>query len=177
MKLIVGLGNPGEKYSQTRHNIGWIFIDYLSKIYGIDVEKNKCDSLVGETKVNGEKIILAKPLTFMNLSGNAVVKLKKWYKVDNKDILIIFDDIDIPFGTFRYREKGSGGSHNGMKNIVQMLSTEEISRLRIGLGGLKHEKQDMADFVLQKFKKDELKNLEDIFFEASKKVEEFIEKE
>ena len=177
MKLIVGLGNPGEKYSQTRHNIGWIFIDYLSKIYGIDVEKNKRDSLVGETKVNGEKIILAKPLTFMNLSGNAVVKLKKWYKVDNKDILIIFDDIDIPFGTFRYREKGSGGSHNGMKNIVQMLSTEEISRLRIGLGGLKHEKQDMADFVLQKFKKDELKNLEDIFFEASKKVEEFIEKE
>ena len=177
MKLIVGLGNPGEKYSQTRHNIGWLFIDYLSKIYGIDVEKNKCDSLVGETKVNGEKIILAKPLTFMNLSGNAVVKLKKWYKVDNKDILIIFDDIDIPFGTFRYREKGSGGSHNGMKNIVQMLSTEEISRLRIGIGGLKHEKQDMADFVLQKFKKDELKNLEDIFFEASKKVEEFIEKE
>ncbi len=177
MKLIVGLGNPGEKYSQTRHNIGWLFIDYLSKIYGIDVEKNKCDALVGETKVNGEKIILAKPLTFMNLSGNAVVKLKKWYKVDNKDILIIFDDIDIPFGTFRYREKGSSGSHNGMKNIVQMLSTEEISRLRIGLGGLKHEKQDMADFVLQKFKKDELKNLEDIFFEASKKVEEFIEKE
>ena len=177
MKLIVGLGNPGEKYSQTRHNIGWLFIDYLSKIYGIDVEKNKCDALVGETKVNGEKIILAKPLTFMNLSGNAVVKLKKWYKVDNKDILIIFDDIDIPFGTFRYREKGSGGSHNGMKNIVQMLSTEEISRLRIGLGGLKHEKQDMEDFVLQKFKKDELKNLEDIFFEASKKVEEFIEKE
>lgn len=177
MKLIVGLGNPGEKYSRTRHNIGWLFIDYLSKIYGIDVEKNKCDALVGETKVNGEKIILAKPLTFMNLSGNAVVKLKKWYKVDNKDILIIFDDIDIPFGTFRYREKGSGGSHNGMKNIVQMLSTEEISRLRIGLGGLKHEKQDMADFVLQKFKKDELKNLEDIFFEASKKVEEFIEKE
>ena len=177
MKLIVGLGNPGEKYSQTRHNIGWLFIDYLSKIYGIDVEKNKCDALVGETKVNGEKIILAKPLTFMNLSGNAVVKLKKWYKVDNKDILIIFDDIDIPFGTFRYREKGSGGSHKGMKNIVQMLSTEEISRLRIGLGGLKHEKQDMADFVLQKFKKDELKNLEDIFFEASKKVEEFIEKE
>ena len=177
MKLIVGLGNPGEKYSQTRHNIGWLFIDYLSKIYGIDVEKNKCDALVGETKVNGEKIILAKPLTFMNLSGNAVVKLKKWYKVDNKDILIIFDDIDIPFGTFRYREKGSGGSHNGMKNIVQMLSTEEISRLRIGLGGLKHEKQDMADFVLKKFKKDELKNLEDIFFEASKKVEEFIEKE
>lgn len=110
----------------------------------------------------------------MNLSGNSVVKLKNWYKVQNKDILIIFDDIDIPFETFRYREKGSGGSHNGMKNIVQMLSTEDIPRIRIGLGGLKHEKQDMADFVLQRFKKDELQKLEDIFFDVSKKVDEFL---
>ena len=174
MKLIVGLGNPGEKYSQTRHNIGWLFIDYLSKIYGIDVEKNKCDSLVGETKVNGEKIILAKPLTFMNLSGNSVSKLKQWYKLENKDILVVFDDIDIPFGTFRYRLKGSGGSHNGMKNVIQMLSSEDISRLRIGLGGLKNERQDMVDFVLQKFKKDEIEKLQDVFFDATKKVDEFI---
>lgn len=174
MKIIVGLGNPGEKYSQTRHNIGWLFIDYLSKIYNVDVSKCSNDALVGEVKINGEKVIFAKPTTFMNLSGNSVVKLKNWYKVENKDILVIFDDIDIPFQTFRYREKGSGGSHNGMKNIVQMLSSEEIPRIRIGLGGLKHEKQDMADFVLQKFKKDELKKLEDVFFEVSKKVDEFL---
>ena len=112
----------------------------------------------------------------MNLSGNAVSKLKKWYKIDNNDILIVFDDIDIPFGTIRYREKGSGGTHNGMKNIVQMLSSENIPRLRIGLGGLKHEKQDMIDFVLQKFKKDELEKLNtEIFPQAEIKFEEFLD--
>lgn len=176
MKIIVGLGNPGEKYAKTRHNTGWLFVDYLSKIYNVDVTKNNCDALVGETKVNGEKIVFVKPLTFMNLSGNSVAKIKKWYKVENKDIMIAFDDIDIPFGTFRYREKGSGGSHNGMKNIVQMLSSEEIPRIRIGLGGLKHEKQDMADFVLQRFKNDELEKLESVFLDASKVIEEFINK-
>ena len=176
MKIIVGLGNPGEKYAKTRHNTGWLFIDYLSKIYNVDVTKNNCDALVGETKVNGEKIVFVKPLTFMNLSGNSVAKIKKWYKVENKDIMIAFDDIDIPFGTFRYREKGSGGSHNGMKNIVQMLSSEEIPRIRIGLGGLKHEKQDMADFVLQRFKNDELAKLESVFLDASKVIEDFINK-
>ena len=176
MKIIVGLGNPGEKYAKTRHNNGWLFIDYLSKIYNVDVTKNNCDALVGETKVNGEKIVFVKPLTFMNLSGNSVAKIKKWYKVENKDIMIAFDDIDIPFGTFRYREKGSGGSHNGMKNIVQMLSSEEIPRIRIGLGGLKHEKQDMADFVLQRFKNDELEKLESVFLDASKVIEDFINK-
>lgn len=174
MKIIVGLGNPGEKYSKTRHNVGWQFIDYLSKIYNIDVTKNNCDALIGETRINGEKIIFAKPITFMNLSGNSVLKLKQWYKVDNEDIIIIFDDIDIPFGTFRYRQKGSGGSHNGMKNIVQMLSSENIQRIRIGIGGLKYEKQDMADFVLQKFKPGELEKLDEVFFEASKKIDEFI---
>ncbi len=176
MKIIVGLGNPGEKYSKTRHNVGWLFIDYLSKIYGVDITKNNCDALTGETKINGEKIVFAKPTTFMNLSGNSVVKLKKWYKVEDKDILIIFDDIDIPFGTLRFREKGSGGSHNGMKNIVQMLSSQETPRIRIGLGGLKHEKQDMADFVLQRFKKDELEKVDEVFYDASKIVEEFINK-
>ena len=155
MKIIVGLGNPGKKYDSTRHNIGWMFIDYLAKANNIEVTKSQCDSLVGETMINGEKIILVKPTTFMNLSGNAVVKIKNWYKVDNSDILIVFDDVDIPFGTVRYRVKGSGGSHNGMKNIVQMLSTEQVARLRIGLGGLKRERQNMIDFVLQKFSKDE----------------------
>lgn len=176
MKIIVGLGNPGEKYSKTRHNVGWLFIDYLSKIYGVDVSKNNCDALTGETKINGEKIVFAKPTTFMNLSGNSVVKLKNWYKVEDKDILVIFDDIDIPFGTLRYREKGSGGSHNGMKNIVQMLSSQNMPRIRIGLGGLKHEKQDMADFVLQRFKKEELEKVDEVFSEASNIVEEFINK-
>ena len=176
MKIIVGLGNPGKEYEQTRHNIGWLFLDYLSKIYNVDISKNSNDALIGETYVNNEKIIFAKPITYMNLSGNAVSKLKNWYKVDNKDILVIYDDIDIPFGTIRYREKGSGGTHNGMKNIIQMLASEDIARIRIGLGGLKHEKQDMANFVLQKFKKEELEKLEnEIFVEAETKFKDFLE--
>ena len=174
MKIVVGLGNPGEKYNKTRHNVGWLFLDYLSEIYGIEVQKNNCDALVGEKNIDGEKIIFAKPMTFMNLSGNAVQKLKNWYKVEDKDIMILFDDIDIPFGTFRYREKGSGGSHNGMKDVVQKLGAQDIKRVRIGLGGLKHEKQDMVDFVLQRFSKDELVKLEEVFAEASKQVDEFI---
>ncbi|MBO5476495.1 MAG: aminoacyl-tRNA hydrolase [Clostridia bacterium] len=177
MKIIVGLGNPGKDYEQTRHNIGWLFLEYLAEKYDTSISKSNCDSLIGETKINNEKIIFAKPLTYMNLSGNAVSKLKKWYKVENEDILIIYDDIDIPFGNIRFREKGSGGTHNGMKNIVQMLSTQEISRIRIGLGGLKHEKQNMADFVLQRFKKEELEKLNnEIFPEAEVKFEEFLDK-
>lgn len=177
MKIIVGLGNPGKEYEQTRHNIGWLFLEYLAEKYNTSIAKSNCDSLVGEVKINNEKIVFAKPLTYMNLSGNAVSKLKKWYKVENEDILVIYDDIDIPFGTIRFREKGSGGTHNGMKNIVQMLSTQEISRIRIGLGGLKHEKQNMADFVLQRFKKEELDKLNtEIFPEAEVKFEEFLDK-
>ncbi len=176
MKLIVGLGNPEEKYSLTRHNIGWLFLEHLAKKYDVSINKSSNSSLVGEFKLNNEKIILAKPITYMNLSGNAVVALKKWYKLENKDILIVYDDIDIPFGTIRYREKGSGGTHNGMKHIVQMLSSQDIPRLRIGLGGLKHERQDMIDFVLQRFKKDELEKLEnEIFIEAEEKVQEFLD--
>ena len=176
MKIIVGLGNPGKKYDSTRHNIGWMFVDYLAKGYGTEITKSLCDSLVGETMINGEKIIFVKPTTFMNLSGNAVVKIKNWYKVEDSDILIVFDDIDIPFGTVRYRIKGSGGSHNGMKNIVQMLSTENVARLRIGLGGLKRERQNMIDFVLQKFNKEELDKLNlEIFPEAELKLKDFLD--
>ena len=112
----------------------------------------------------------------MNLSGNAVVALKNWFKAENSDILIIFDDVDIPFGTIRFRKKGSGGTHNGMRNIVQMLSSEEIPRIRIGLGGLKYPKQNMVDFVLERFKKDELKKLEDdIFIQVDSKFKEFLD--
>lgn len=177
MKIIIGLGNPGKKYEETRHNVGWMFIDYIAKAYGVEVDKSMCDSLVGQANINGEKVIFVKPTTFMNLSGNAVVKIKNWYKVENSDMIIIFDDVDIPFGTIRHRIKGSGGSHNGMKNVVQMLSSENIERIRIGLGGLKREKQDMVDFVLQKFSKEEIDKLNlEIFPEAELKLKEFLDK-
>lgn len=164
MKLIVGLGNPGKEYEKTRHNVGWMFIDYLSEKYGVNVDKKKHDSFLSEIMINKEKVVLVKPLTYMNLSGIAVAKLKKWYKVESKDILVVFDDIDIPFGTVRYKIKGSGGSHNGMKNIIEQLATQDIPRIRIGIGGLKHEKQDLKDFVLERFAREELEKLESTIF-------------
>ena len=133
----------------------------------------KHKALIGEGRVGTEKVVLVKPLTYMNLSGIAVSKLKKWYKIESKDIMIIFDDIDIPFGSIRYKEKGSGGSHNGMKNIVEQLSTQDIPRIRIGIGGLKHPNQDLKDFVLERFSKEELDKLNDtIFKEAEEKLYE-----
>ena len=99
----------------------------------------------------------------MNLSGEAILKIKNYYKVNTQDIMVIFDDIDIPFGTIRYKQKGSGGSHNGMKNIVQLLSTQDIPRIRIGIGGIKNERQDLKDFVLSRFSKEQLNDLENIY--------------
>ena len=114
-------------------------------------------------------------MAFLDLSGNAVQKVKKWYKVENNEILIVFDDIDIPFGETRYKLSGSGGTHNGMKNIVQMLNSKDIPRLKIGIGGIKHENQDLVDFVLQKFTKSELEDLENnIFIEAEEKFDTFL---
>ena len=131
MKIIIGLGNPGIEYERTRHNFGFMFLEYLEKKYKFKIDKKKSDSLIGECIINYEKVIFVKPIKFMNLSGESVQKIKIWYKVDDKDILVVYDDIDIDFGDVRYKTSGSGGSHNGMKNIVQMLSTENIARIKL----------------------------------------------
>ncbi len=164
IKLIVGLGNPDKKYFDTYHNIGFCFIDKLSSKLDIKVKKKECKSLTGEgfiereeqqidpktgkiqTKITKEKIILAKPQTYMNLSGEAVLELVKKYKFSLDEILIVLDDIDIEAGTYRYRENGSGGTHNGLRNIVQLLKSQEFKRIRIGIG--KDERMDLADYVL-----------------------------
>ncbi|MDO4283346.1 MAG: aminoacyl-tRNA hydrolase [Clostridia bacterium] len=175
MKIVVGLGNPDEKYSKTRHNTGWMFLDYLSEKYDFEIQKKTLNSLIAEVNINNEKVVFVKPLTYMNLSGNAVQKVKNWYKVENKDILVVFDDIDIPFGDVRYKLNGSGGTHNGMKNIVQMLNAKDFPRIKIGIGGMKHEKQDLVDFVLQKYTKRELNELESkIFVDAEEKLYMFL---
>ena len=176
MKLVVGLGNPGKEYENTKHNLGFMFIDYLISKYNLENEKKFKSSKIIETKINEEKIILAKPQTYMNLSGNAVIELKNWYKVDNKDIIIIYDDFDILFGNVRFREKGSAGTHNGMKDIVNKLSSAEIPRIRIGTGGLKKEKEEVVSFVLSKFSKNNLEEINEIFEEAYLKLQEFLDK-
>ena len=176
MYLIVGLGNPEEEYSKTRHNMGFEVINELSKKYNIKVNKNKFNALYGTGTIGKEKVILVKPQTYMNLSGDAVIKLKNWYKVDNNDILVIYDDFDIPFESVRYRDSGSAGTHNGMKDIVNKLATKDIPRLRIGTGGLKKENQEVISFVLSKFSKDELDELNNVFEKAYLKFKEFLDK-
>lgn len=177
MKIIIGLGNIGKEYENTRHNVAWMFLDYLEKKLGFKIdEKNKnLDCFISQIYINNEKVVFAKPTTYMNLSGHAVQKLKNWYKVENKDLLVIFDDIDIPFGQTRYKINGSGGTHNGMKNVVQMLNSKDIARIKIGIGGIKHEKQDLISFVLEKFTKNQIEDLQSIFDEAYEKLKIFLD--
>lgn len=175
MKLVVGLGNPGKEYENTRHNLGFMFLDYLTEKYSFKIDTSKFNAKIGEIYINNEKVLFAKPQTYMNLSGQSVQKIKDFYKLETKDILVIFDDLDIPFGDIRYKLNGSGGTHNGMKNIVQMLNSKDFPRLKIGIGGIKHEKQDLINFVLEKFSKEQLSELKDIFDNAYEKFLVFLD--
>ena len=166
MFLIVGLGNPGIEYNKTFHNIGFMTVDFMLEDLEILAKKNECQSITYHTNINGEKVIFAKPQTFMNLSGNAVLALKNKYKLDDKDILVVADDIDLEVGKTRYRESGSGGTHNGLRNIVQNIGTD-FKRVRIGIG---RGKGDLADFVLSKIPNDTMQILEESINQASEKI-------
>lgn len=138
MKLIVGLGNPGAEYAQTRHNIGFMVIDSLGRDLGVSVDKSQHKALVGQTKIGQEKVILAKPQTYMNLSGQSVVALMNWYKLTPQDILVITDDMDLQPGQLRIRKNGSAGGQNGLKNIIELLGTQEVTRMKVGIGRPEH---------------------------------------
>lgn len=138
MKLIVGLGNPGAEYAHTRHNIGFMVIDALAQALGVSVDKNQHKALVTQVHIGTEKVILAKPQTFMNLSGQAVVALANWYKLLPEEILVITDDMDLPPGRLRIRKNGSAGGQNGLKNIIQLLGTQDFPRMRVGIGRSAH---------------------------------------
>ncbi len=160
MKLIVGLGNPGKEYENTRHNIGFIFIDNFAKSLGINIEKEKFNGLYTQITINNEKVILLKPLSFMNLSGEVVRRYVDFFKLDINDILIINDDLDLDFGRIRLRQSGSSGGHNGLKNIAQHLNTEKFKRLKIGISNDKAI--DTKDYVLGKFNKEEQEKLDSL---------------
>lgn len=155
MKLIVGLGNPGQQYARTRHNIGFMVIDYLSEKLGVKVDKIKFKSLIGEGFVGTEKIVLAKPQTYMNLSGEAVLDLIQWYKAEPCDLLVIYDDMDLPLGKLRLRLKGSAGGHNGMKSIIHLIQSDSFPRLRIGIGRPKNDNVESVNHVLGRFGEEE----------------------
>ena len=150
MRIIVGLGNPGEKYSRTRHNVGFDVIDLLSAKLNIPVKKLKCRATIGEGMIGSEKIVLIKPQTFMNLSGLTVSDALSWYKAEPKDVLLIVDDIDLPLGQVRIRAKGGPGTHNGLRHIVQCTGTGDFPRVRVGVGAPPPE-WDLADWVLSKY--------------------------
>jgi len=154
MKLIVGLGNPGRKYEGTKHNVGFEVIDKLASSYNISVTKVKHKGLIGEGNICGEKVLLLKPQTFMNLSGESVKEVLTFYKLKNEDIIVIYDDTSLPVGATRIREKGSAGGHNGIKNIIAHLGTDVFLRIKVGVGE-KPDGWDLADYVLSKFSKDD----------------------
>ena len=155
MYLIVGLGNPSKEYEKTRHNMGFDCIDHIADKLGIQVNKSRFRALVGSGTVKGEKVMLAKPQTFMNLSGNAVRPLLRFYRVDPAaKLIVIYDDSDLDVGRIRIRKQGSPGSHNGMKHITAVLGTENFIRIRIGIGR-RPEHMDMANYVLSRFNKED----------------------
>jgi len=154
MKAIIGLGNPGEKYRHSRHNAGFDVMDILSQKLDTPIKKLKFQAVYGETLLNGEKTLLVKPQTFMNLSGLTVSDVMAFYKLQPKDVLLIVDDIDLPFGSVRIRPKGGPGTHNGLRHIVQCTSSEDFPRVRVGMGAPPRE-WDLADWVLGTFQTEE----------------------
>ena len=134
MKMIVGLGNPGNEYAGTRHNVGWMLVDALAEHLGINEWRSREKGMVAEGRIGSEKILLVKPLTYMNNSGECVGPLMRWYKLEPEDIMVAHDDMDIPLGTIRIRKKGSAGGHNGIKSLLSHIGSVNFGRLRIGIG-------------------------------------------
>lgn len=157
--LIVGLGNPGAKYAGTRHNAGFDALDYAARRWGIRVDRAKFDALTGTGEAAGHKVLLLKPQTFMNLSGQAVGKAAAFYKVPARNVIVLFDDISLAPGRLRLRKAGSAGGHNGVKSIISQIG-QEFPRVKIGVGAKPHPEYDLADWVLSRFTPDERKAME-----------------
>ena len=173
MYLIVGLGNPGKEYENTRHNMGFNTINKISQQYNIEVKQNKFQALYGSGMIEKEKVILLKPQTYMNLSGNSVKEVVDFYKIEKEKILVIYDDMDIEPGKIKIRKKGSAGGHNGMKSIIQMIGTEEFPRIRVGIGRPIH-KDDEINYVIGAIPEEDLKRLDEGIEKAQKAVEEIL---
>jgi peptidyl-tRNA hydrolase, PTH1 family len=161
MKLIVGLGNPGADYARSRHNIGWLIADAFARKFRIDISKHEKDALTGSGRVAGGAVMVAKPLTYMNLSGDAVRLLVNAYLESTGDLMIVYDDIDLPLGKLRIRPNGSSGTHNGMRSVVEALATEQFPRLRCGVRGDNYgEAGRLRDYVLDDFTAEEMPAVE-----------------
>ncbi len=159
MYLIVGLGNPEEEYKNTRHNMGFDTINKLANDYNIEMNKQKFKAIYGMGTIEGEKVILLKPQTYMNLSGESIIEWVNFYKLAMDKLIIVYDDIDVEPATIKIRKKGSAGSHNGMKSVIQSLNTENFTRIRVGIGKPEY-KGDMINYVIGKLPKEEYEELQ-----------------
>ena len=169
--LVVGLGNPGDKYENTRHNVGFLTIDRIAEELGVPVQKLKYRALTNTVELGGAKALLMKPVTYMNLSGEAVGEAARFYKIPADHVLVISDDVSLPIGKLRIRKGGSAGGHNGLKNIIQHLGTDQFPRVKVGVGEKPHPDYDMADWVLSKFTGEDLKTITAAVEKAAKAVE------
>lgn len=167
MKLVVGLGNPGAKYKGTRHNVGFMTMDEVAYQEKFDFDKALFDAVFAQVQIGGEKVIFMKPLTFMNLSGEAIRPLMNYFKITIEDLLVVYDDMDLPVGKIRLRQKGGAGGHNGIKSIISCLGTSEFNRIKVGVGRPK-EGRTVVGHVLNRFEKEEE---EDIIFAVQKSVD------
>lgn len=153
--IVVGLGNPGQKYENTRHNVGFLAIDYICKQNNIDINSNKFDGIYGCGMLKGNKVLFLKPQTFMNKSGECVLKVMSYYKVPVEKVILVFDDISLPLGKIRIRRIGTHGGHNGVRNIIDLSSSSNFPRVKVGIGEKPNKDWDLADWVLSKFSKEE----------------------
>lgn len=174
MYIIVGLGNPGKKYENTRHNMGFLTVDLLAEKYDIKVNKIKFKALVGEGQLAGQKVLLVKPQTYMNLSGESVRQVMDFYKLDSQNLIVIYDDLDIPTGSIRIRKKGSAGTHNGMRNILYQIQTEDFPRIRVGIGSGK--KENLISYVTGGVSKSEKELVEEALTKAAESAACIVEK-
>lgn len=174
MYLIVGLGNPEKEYAETRHNMGFDVINEISKQYNIPVEKSKFKGIYGTGTIGSEKVVLLKPQTYMNLSGESVIEIMNFFKISTEELIIVYDDIDIETGNIRIRKIGSAGTHNGMKSVIQHINTTKFCRVRVGIG--KPENNiDMIHYVIGKISKEEYEVLKQGITKAKDAVVEIIQ--
>ena len=174
MYIIAGLGNPGKKYENTRHNMGFIACDLLAEKYDIKMNKLRFKALTGEGRIAGQKVLLLKPQTYMNLSGESARQALEYYREEPSHLIVIYDDIDLPTGMIRLRKKGSAGTHNGMRNVVYQIQSEDFPRIRIGIGS--GRRGDLVDYVIGAVAKDEKELLEDALKRAADAAACIVEK-
>ena len=168
MKVVVGIGNPGEEYRSTRHNVGFDVVDMLAHAEGIDLGRRRFDARVGEGTVSGERVVLVKPQTFVNNSGHTVRAVLDWWKLTPDDVLVVSDDANLPVGKIRVRREGASGGHHGLESVITHLGTERFARLRIGIG--RDTDGDLVDHVLSRFSKAERKVMDEAYIEAVRGV-------